>query len=50
MRPLAEDHLNKRETKSKTRVKFEIVQEILPLIAQKSAKIVGKPVPKLSGA
>jgi len=42
-------HLNKRETKSKTRVKFEIVQEILPLIAQKSAKIVGKPIPKLSG-
>jgi DNA topoisomerase-6 subunit B len=43
-------HLNKRETKSKTRVKFEIVQEILPLIAQKSAKIVGKPIPKLSGS
>ena len=43
-------HLNKKETKSKTRVKFEIVQEILPLIALKSAKIVGKPVPKLSGS
>ncbi len=43
-------HLNNRETKSKTRVKFEIVQEILPLIAQKSAKIVGKPIPKLSGS
>ena len=43
-------HLNKRETKSKTRVKFEIVQEILPLIAQKSAKIVGRPIPKLSGS
>lgn len=43
-------HLNKKETKSKTRVKFEIVQEILPLIAQKSAKIVGKPVPRLSGS
>ncbi|TFG56677.1 MAG: DNA topoisomerase VI subunit B [Methanomassiliicoccus sp.] len=42
-------HLNKKETKSKTRVKFEIVQEILPMIAQKSAKIVGKPVPKLGG-
>ncbi|MCX6650422.1 MAG: DNA topoisomerase VI subunit B [Methanomassiliicoccales archaeon] len=42
-------HLNKKETKSKTRVKFEIVQVILPLIAQKSAKIVGKPVPKLGG-
>ena len=43
-------HLNKRETKSKTKVKFEIVQEILPHIAQKSAKIVGKPIPKLSGS
>ena len=42
-------HLNKKETKSKTRVKFEIVQEILPMIAKKSAKIVGKPVPKLGG-
>ncbi|HUT27398.1 MAG TPA: DNA topoisomerase VI subunit B [Methanomassiliicoccales archaeon] len=42
-------HLNKKETKSKTRVKFEIVQEILPMIAQKCAKIVGKPVPKLGG-
>ncbi|MDD1771780.1 MAG: DNA topoisomerase VI subunit B [Methanomassiliicoccales archaeon] len=42
-------HLNKKETKSKTKVKFEIVQEILPMIAQKSAKIIGKPVPKLSG-
>ncbi|MCG7844659.1 MAG: DNA topoisomerase VI subunit B [Methanomassiliicoccales archaeon] len=42
-------HLNKKETKSKAKVKFEIVQVILPLIAQKSAKIVNKPVPKLSG-
>jgi DNA topoisomerase-6 subunit B len=43
-------HLNKKETKSKTRAKFEIVQEILPLIAQKSAKIVGRPVPQLHGS
>ncbi|MCU0861838.1 MAG: DNA topoisomerase VI subunit B [Methanomassiliicoccales archaeon] len=42
-------HLNKKETKTRTKAKFEIVQEILPLIAQKSAKIVGKPVPPLSG-
>lgn len=42
-------HLNKKETKSKTKAKFDIVQIILPLIAQKSAKIVGKPVPSLSG-
>jgi DNA topoisomerase-6 subunit B len=43
-------HLNKKETKAKTRTKFEIVQEILPMIAKKSAKIVGRPVPKLSGS
>jgi len=42
-------HLNKKETKSKTKAKFDIVQIILPLIAQKSAKIVNKPVPVLSG-
>ena len=42
-------HLNKAERKSKTRVKFEIVQEIIPMIAQKSAKIVGKPVPDIAG-
>ena len=42
-------HLNKAEKKGKTKVKFEIVQEIIPMIAQKSAKIVGKPVPKLAG-
>jgi DNA topoisomerase-6 subunit B len=42
-------HLNKAERKSKTRVKFDIVQGIIPMIAEKSAKIVGKPVPKLAG-
>ncbi|MBM4237802.1 MAG: DNA topoisomerase VI subunit B, partial [Euryarchaeota archaeon] len=42
-------HLNKRETKGKTKAKFEIVQEILPLIAEKSAKIVGKDIPSLTG-
>jgi DNA topoisomerase-6 subunit B len=42
-------HLNKKDTKVRTKAKFEIVQEILPLIAQKSAKIVKKPVPQLSG-
>jgi DNA topoisomerase-6 subunit B len=42
-------HLNKKETKVRAKAKFEIVQEILPLIAQKSAKIVKKPVPSLSG-
>ena len=42
-------HLNKAAKRSKTKVKFEIVQDIIPMIAQKSAKIVGKPVPKLAG-
>jgi len=42
-------HLNKKETKTKTKAKFDIVQVILPLIAAKSAKIVGKPIPQLSG-
>jgi DNA topoisomerase-6 subunit B len=42
-------HLNKAERKSKTRVKFEIVQDIIPMIAEKSAKIVDKPVPDIAG-
>jgi DNA topoisomerase-6 subunit B len=42
-------HLNKAAKRSKTRVKFEIVQDIIPMIAEKSAKIVGKPVPKIAG-
>ena len=42
-------HLNKKDTKVKTKAKFDIVQIILPLIAEKSAKIVGKPIPSLSG-
>jgi DNA topoisomerase-6 subunit B len=42
-------HLNKKERKSKTRSKFEIVQVIIPLMAEKTSKIVGKPVPDLRG-
>ncbi len=42
-------HLNKREQKNKTRAKFEIVQEIIPLMAEKTAGILGKPVPDLRG-
>lgn len=42
-------HLNKRERRAKTRSKFEIVQVILPLMAEKTARIVGKPVPDLKG-
>jgi DNA topoisomerase-6 subunit B len=40
-------HIKKKVRKKKTREKFDIVQVILPKIAEKSAKIVGKPVPKL---
>jgi DNA topoisomerase-6 subunit B len=42
-------HLNKKERKTRTRSKFEIVQIIIPLMAEKTAKIVGKPVPDLRG-
>ncbi|MFP4545939.1 MAG: DNA topoisomerase VI subunit B, partial [Methanomassiliicoccales archaeon] len=41
-------HLNKKETQKKTRAKFEIVRELLPQIAEKSASIVGKETPDLS--
>ncbi len=40
-------HLTKKERRAKTREKFEIVQKVLPRIAEKSAKIVGKAVPNL---
>jgi len=42
-------HLNKAAKRSKTKVKFEIVQDIIPMIAEKSAKIVGNPVPRIAG-
>lgn len=42
-------HLGKVRKREKTRLKFEIVAEILPKIAEKCAKIVKKPVPKLGG-
>ena len=41
-------HLNKQERKNKTHAKFEIVQEILPDMAQKVAGHLNKPVPDLS--
>ncbi len=41
-------HLNKMERKNKTHAKFEIVQEILPALASKSAEMLNKPVPDLS--
>ncbi|MDR2866712.1 MAG: DNA topoisomerase VI subunit B [Methanomassiliicoccaceae archaeon] len=41
-------HLNKKGRKEKTYAKFEIVQQILPQIAGKSAKMLDRPVPDLS--
>jgi DNA topoisomerase-6 subunit B len=40
-------HIKKKVRKKKTREKFDIVQSLLPQIAEKSAHIVGKPVPRL---
>lgn len=40
-------HLNKDEKKRKTRAKFEIVQEILPQIAEKTSSYLDRPVPDL---
>jgi DNA topoisomerase VI subunit B len=40
-------HLTKKAHRAKTKEKFEIVQLILPRIAEKSAKVVNKKVPSL---
>ncbi len=40
-------HLTKKAHRAKTKEKFEIVQLILPRIAEKSAKVVNKKVPRL---
>ena len=40
-------HLGKKKKRGKLREKFELVQEILPLIAGKSASMLDKPVPDL---
>ena len=40
-------HIKKKVRKKKTREKFDIVQSLLPKIAEKSAEIVGKPIPRL---
>ena len=42
-------HLSRKEKKEKNRVKFQIVQEILPQIAEKSAAIIDRPVPDIRG-
>lgn len=41
-------HLNKKETKNKAAVKFDIVTEIIPQIAEKTSKILDRPVPDIS--
>lgn len=40
-------HLNKKEKKKKTMAKFSIVQEILPEMAEKAAKMLNREVPNL---
>ncbi len=40
-------HLNKLERRKKTHAKFEIVQEILPDMAEKAARHLNRPVPNL---
>lgn len=40
-------HLNKIERRSKTRAKFDIVQKILPDLANKTAEYLDRPVPNL---
>jgi DNA topoisomerase-6 subunit B len=41
-------HLNKKETKSKAAVKFDIVTEIVPKIAEKTSAVLERPVPDIS--
>ncbi len=43
-------HLEKRKKMAKTKEKFELINDILPAIAEKSAAILEKPVPALGGA
>ena len=43
-------HLEKKKKMAKTREKFELINDILPAIAEKSATILERPVPDLSGS
>lgn len=40
-------HLNKKIQRNKIKEKFEIVQKVLPLLAERSSEMVNKPVPDL---
>lgn len=41
-------HMNKKARRAKTSEKFEIVRTVLPLMAEKSAKITGRPPPDIT--
>jgi DNA topoisomerase-6 subunit B len=43
-------HLEKKKKMAKTKEKFELINDILPAIAEKSAQILDRPVPELSGS
>ena len=43
-------HLEKKKKMAKTREKFELINDILPAIAAKSAAILDRPLPELSGS
>ena len=43
-------HLEKRRKMAKTKEKFELINDILPAIAEKAAALLDKPVPALGGA
>ena len=43
-------HLEKKKKMAKTREKFELINDILPAIAEKSASILESPVPDLAGS
>ena len=43
-------HLEKKKKMAKTQEKFELINDILPAIAAKSAEILDKPIPDLAGS
>ena len=43
-------HLEKKKKMAKTKEKFELINDILPAIAEKSAQLLDRPVPELAGS
>ena len=43
-------HLEKKKKMAKTKEKFELINDILPAIAEKSAQILERPIPELAGS